>query len=669
MTDDRFRYIVHHTTEKGLASILRDGKVKPRLTRTRIDQKRMDLVKAYATARAGRPFDSVLAGSLVWFYAESDVDAYDISDRWGDVAIVLDTQETAKSMSEFAPFSAVVHTKWPMVADSESELRKKYRYLTPDEESSLLEFASPWVALGANCRDAVVTTFDVPVNGSTLVKIVRKNANAGHATDTHVGDEIAREKEQKRRSDLYSSPHDCRSSLASRKNIIGYNNITMDTEARTENVVLVRQTQHSHAIHGDDVWFDRKGLLVTSISEGVAAFIFTFASILIAASHVGPIPVYDWTIRGLSNGLLFAGVSATLDGAMINPILSLVKTITLKMPFLHFLCHVPAQLVGSPIAAAIVRWGCHTDIDMAVPYLVDGPQWAGFIIEMIASYCLALAAIHLICSKKWDGAKVRAFHYFFANKTHAYTAPPRRCRLWRPFDRYQPLGVRLPRSLPRARVFHRGRSVRRGMLDILRGHRGGCDRRGHHGLDPAVEPLVRPSPEKNVRHDVSMNAGFFSRSMSRCMKRKRNIKKIIQNAFFPSSSSSFRYQILFATVLNLQYRGRAYVQQDGCIAPRLDGHNADRRARVSAIALFDDALRPVQRLGHPPEVGSVAAWHAGGSCRPSGFRGLLHFGFHGHAYSRIERSRCWRYEAMLQHVHQLFRLRGIDSIYPDWRLF
>lgn len=141
---------------------------------------------------------------------------------------------------------------------------------------------------------------------------------------------------------------------------------------------------------------DHRGIIMTSIYEGIAAYFFMWLSVGIASSGV-----YGPGFEAIGCGFAYAAVSFWFGGAVINPYLSLTKTIAGQLHPLYFLAHLVSQFVGAILAAVTVRYGGNVSLLNAVPHLVAGPQWAGFIWQMIGFYIICFGVMTAVY-RNWN---------------------------------------------------------------------------------------------------------------------------------------------------------------------------------------------------------------------------------------------------------------------------
>jgi len=160
-----------------------------------------------------------------------------------------------------------------------------------------------------------------------------------------------------------------------------------------------QEKKRCHRRKHDFHWLDYRGILMTSVLEGVASYAFLFISLLVSSTTA-----YGFSTIGIVNGLAYAAISF-LTGALINPMFSLTKVVAWRMSVLFFLAHIVSQFIGALLAAVTLRWLPGVHIDLAVPELAASvPQWAGLILEFIGGYILGLLILVAVY-RGWNASR------------------------------------------------------------------------------------------------------------------------------------------------------------------------------------------------------------------------------------------------------------------------
>jgi glycerol uptake facilitator-like aquaporin len=171
----------------------------------------------------------------------------------------------------------------------------------------------------------------------------------------------------------------------------------MYSETSTETTVEKKKKKHHH-ITWD--WRNPKGLLMSSMREGIATFLFFIISYTLVATNI-----YNGAYLGLFNGLAYMGLYWTFVGAVMNPMLTIGRMTFMTLRVYEGVCHIVAQIIGGLLSGLIVRFVFDLNMNFAVAYLLAGrPLWSGFFVEFFGAMIFTFVVI-TVEANEWKGSR------------------------------------------------------------------------------------------------------------------------------------------------------------------------------------------------------------------------------------------------------------------------
>ena len=167
--------------------------------------------------------------------------------------------------------------------------------------------------------------------------------------------------------------------------------------AATASVVLVAKEQTSIMAKVKKMkfgWDDHRAVFLTSVYEGIAAYLLSIVWMGYAASAA-----YGPGFSAIAAGSSYAAISFVFHAAT-NPYISLARVIAQQLPAHYFLAHVIAQFIGVLLGSITIFYaGAKIPFGPVVPVVALVPWWSAFVYIIIGSYVVGLCVISTVYRK------------------------------------------------------------------------------------------------------------------------------------------------------------------------------------------------------------------------------------------------------------------------------